>query len=249
MNKRIAINLGLLMLAIVATTVGCSSIKSTMVDRDESNQCWQKHRHLRGIPITLKVPTHLKVYIFDIHFLEEVEIAGKTVIKTSEIDVPIRDFATEVVTTDKIFTVDFKRPGAGAYNLRLDMDDKQYFEKIQHDVTDETLKKVDALVKQVAPKGILATPAGGVLGEDDEIKFKQVKSVAAVGMFELDSPDLEQRVANFVNCHLNKSHDAFVVPPGANDLVNRVGISGSMTVEAPLCADEVGCQCEKCTHH
>src|SRR5262245_49862691 len=124
-----ALTFGLLFVA------GCASIESTMIERDECNSEWEKDRHIKGIPITLKVPTHLKLYVFDKHYLELVNVGGETDVLPVELDVPVRDFGHEFLYTSKIFTVDFKRPMAGTSNLRLDMSQDQYFAKIQHDVT------------------------------------------------------------------------------------------------------------------
>ncbi len=217
------------MLAVLLGLAGCTSIDSTMIERDELNTHWHKHRHLHGIPITLKVPTHVKVYVFEKHYLELVNVGGNYEVQPVDLDVPIRDFSHEFLYTEKIFTVDFKRPAAGSYNLRLDMTEDQYFAKIQHDVTDETIAKVTELLGKVLPDGgLFAAPVSG----PDKPDPKEIRSVVAVGVFEIDAPDFEHQIAAFLNCHINKAHDAWVVPPGVQQ-VRRLGILESSNTQIP----------------
>ena len=102
---------------VLLTQIGCSSMSSTMLTRDESNQFWSRKGALKGAPITLKVPTHVQLTMFERHFLfknsdgENVRLALPFV---------VRDFSQEFIYSEKIFTVDFKRPAAGLYNLNLD---------------------------------------------------------------------------------------------------------------------------------
>jgi hypothetical protein len=187
-------------------------MSSTMVTRDESNQTWTRHRCLQGVPITLKVPTHVKVYVIEHHYLQLVPCADG-VDRTRRLTLPyvVRDFAQEFIYTEKIFTVDFRRPVAGTYNLHLDMTEDQYIEKVQHDVTDQTIAEVGNLIKAAAPGGLLPSPRGATDSPDDFLY--EVTSVVAVGIFEIDAPDFEQQLSGFLNCHLNQAHDAWVVPP------------------------------------
>jgi hypothetical protein len=187
-------------------------MSSTMVTRDESNQTWTRHQCLQGVPITLKVPTHVKVYVIEHHYLQRVK-DEKDVVRTQRLTLPyvVRDFAQEFIYTEKIFTVDFRRPAAGTYNLRLDMTDDQYIEKVQHDVTDRTITDVGKLIKEVAPGGLFPTLRSEP--GDPEDYLHEVTSVVAVGIFEIDAPDFEQQLTAFLNCHLNQAHDAWVAPP------------------------------------
>ncbi len=99
--------------AVVPTFMnGCSSSRSTLLTRNECNTGWSKVAHLHGTPITLKVPTHLRVYIYQKHYIEQVNIAGVT--RWQPVEMPcVYDFGSEVLYTEKIFTTDFIRPAAG----------------------------------------------------------------------------------------------------------------------------------------
>lgn len=105
-----------------------------MLTRDESNSFWTRKGNLKGVPITLKVPTHVNLTIFERHFLFE---DGNGYHKRIKLPFVVRDFAQEFVYSEKIFTVDFKRPAAGLYNLNLDLTSDQYIDELQHDITDD----------------------------------------------------------------------------------------------------------------
>jgi hypothetical protein len=137
---------------------GCTSIGSTMLTRDESNSFWTRKAKLQGVPITLKVPTHVKLTVFERHFL----VTDRDTKRTRRLTLPfvVRDFSQEFIYTEKIFTVDFKRPAAGDYNLKLDLSPDQYIQKLQLDVTDETITQVKGLVEKLVPGGFKGTPAG-----------------------------------------------------------------------------------------
>ena len=198
--------------ALAAVSAGCQSSVSTMLTRNESNTAWDRHQCLSGVPITLKVPTHVKLYIYDTYFLDTVVVGGVPRVQRIKLKYPVRDYAQEFIYTEKIFTVDFKRPAAGTFNLKLEMTQDQYISKVQHDVTDKTIEQVTALFSTLAPKGLLA---GAVSLDSASIdgQIGTIKSVSAVGIFEIDAPDFEQQVTWFINHHLNQSHDAFVTEP------------------------------------
>ena len=203
-----------------AILIGCKSSSSTMFSRNEMNSSWCRFRKVAGIPITIKVPTHVKMYVYETHYLEQ-DDAGNGVKKTAYINLPvtIRDFAHEMVYSEKIVMVDFKRPAAGAFNLEVDLTDDQYIKKIQHDVTDQTLNEINGILNTLGGQNSIFKLASK---QDNNISsITEVKSVVAVGMFEIDSPDFEFQVQEFLDCHINKSHDAWRASPGVNE-VKRV---------------------------
>lgn len=234
--------------ALFGMFFGCTSVESTMVTRDEANQHWERHNCLNGIPITLKVPTHLKVYVFHKHYLQEIrepilelavppattpareattapdvsdpaapaEPAEKPTTRIVDyqpvdVGVVIRDFAQELMYTDKVFVVDFKRPAGGSSNLKVKMTDQQYIDKIQHDITDTTISDVRGILAATKTD---ATPNKPFVQTGAELATKnELRSLVAVGIFEIDSPDFEQKVREFMDCHINKAHDAWFAPP------------------------------------
>lgn len=198
----------ILFVSVLLAQMGCTSMTSTMLTRDESNQFWTRKGKLNGVPITLKVPTHAQLTVFETHYLVTDERG-----RTHPLPLPcvIRDFSQDFIYSEKIFTVDFKRPAAGLYNLHLLMTKDQYISKLQHDVTDRTIQQVTNLVGRFFPTG-LARTAGVEDGESEPI-FEEVQSVVAVGIFEIEAPDFEQEMSAFVNYHLNQPQHAMVAAP------------------------------------
>lgn len=188
-----------------------------MLTRDETNSFWTRKGNLKGVPITLKVPTHVNLTIFELHYM----FAGDGPTRRLKLPFVVRDFSQEFVYNEKIFTVDFKRPAAGLYNLNLDLTDDQYINELQHDITDDTLKQVGALLKDVAPKGFSGFKT---VGGHTDAPYEEIKSVVAVGMFEIEHPEFEEQMMAFINWHLNQAHDAWVAPPGIGPM-HRVRLS------------------------
>ena len=232
---------GRILLATVLATalaiVGCKSSTSTMFTRGESNNGWCKFEKVAGVPITIKIPTHLKVYVFEKHFLQEDTFGAEKQIQLVDLPIVLRDFSHEFVYTEKVVMVDFKRPAAGAFNLEVDYTEDQYIKKVQHDITDETIARVTEFVDKALPFGSPGTQ-GAVADEGKDVKKKimEVRSVAAVGMFEVDAPDFELQVQEFLNCHINKSHDAMSAPPGVKSF-HRAPVA-DIPINNPRLCDE-----------
>lgn len=192
-------------LAITLTIVqlsGCKSIPSQLLDRDEANCSWRKTK-LRGVPVTLNVPTHVQIQVVDKTLLTT-GMDGKAVPVFLD-DRTLRDIRTEFIVGKKIFMVDLERPAAGSLDYTAEFRD-QYFSKIQSKVNDQTIeqtsKAIERILGKVAPQGLLAAPSSA-RQTDAGIKLTEVDSVRAAGVFDLDAPDLEQQIENFLNLHLN----------------------------------------------
>ena len=214
-----------LMVLVTAASIGCSSMQSTLLTRNESNTNWCTIKHLKGVPITLKVPTHLRVYIYQKHFLEQINVGGVT--KWQLVEMPaIHDFSSETLYTDQIFTTDFKRPAAGAFNLDLDMTEDQYVERVQQDITDETLEQIGALIEKLPGLFVPAPVPGAKQASDTDagVTLKEIKSVVAAGLFEVDAPDFEIQVESFVRCHLNGRNANCIDGFAATDHVSSMAV-------------------------
>lgn len=121
---------------------------------------------------------------------------------------------TELKYTDKVFLVDFKRPAGGVLNLNsADIDDEQYFSKIQADVTERTLADVSGAINTLkGPLGNLAkknpnnaTPTSAITPDGEVtngVDFQ--KSVVAFRRFDLNEPDWELAMRGFVDSHLGQ---------------------------------------------
>ena len=192
----------LLLLATVVGVFGCASSRSTMLHRGENNDAWYAKRKLAGVPITVKVTTHMRVTVIEHHYRNSAnDDLNKMFVDMSQ---PIRSVQIDPVKTDKIFTVDSRRPGAGS--LTSDITFKgQYPDEISYNVEDETIAQVANLISELGPKGLFGTKTS-----DDQTPapngLVEEKSMVAVHLFEVDSPTLEQEVKAFLGLHLNNCH-------------------------------------------
>ena len=118
-----------LMLTALAIIAGCNSISSTMLTRLEtddfvgnSNGNHKRHcqtRPYKGVPITLRVPTHVDVAIEEkVRF--SLDTAEQQVYRL-ESDPTHRHLSVypSLIYTDKVFTVDVKRPAAGTADYTM----------------------------------------------------------------------------------------------------------------------------------
>src|SRR3954465_10418293 len=97
---------------ILLAVIGCTSMTSTMLTRDESNRFWTRKGGLKGVPITLKVPTHVQLTVFERYFVVKDPNGHR---HRMQLPYVVRDFSSDFIYTEKIFTVDYKHPAAGTY--------------------------------------------------------------------------------------------------------------------------------------
>ena len=205
-----------LMAVLVVTFPACMSTQSTLLHRDETNQWWQRKGKLKGVPITLKVPTHIKVEVLEHHYLTNITPSGGGGTETGnlefvELNTPIRSVKTELIETEKVFTVDPKRPAAGSLNASIKFDG-QYFDDIDYDVSDETIADLTNLIGNVARGGLFGNPTTS--GEEVDKRIQQIDSHVASAMFALDSPTVELEIQQFLTKHISGCHTCNVVAPG-----------------------------------
>lgn len=204
MSLRIAICL------VAALASGCTTYNSIPLSR---NRCDELSKDgcasIKGVPIAVKVPTHLDVYLDETFYLlpdsngiyQEVPILDDS-------GVPIRNLGirTEMIHTKKIFIVDFKRAAAGITSSGLEFNDQQYLEKVTGSIQDDTLKEATAAFSAFAPL-LTAKPtsaAGETTKLDNTIRGTRV---VAYRRFDLNDCDFEQQLSDFVEYHMNACHD------------------------------------------
>lgn len=222
--KRNLLSIALVGLGLGLNSAGCTSSKSSVLMRDEINSGWSLIKGIKGTPITIRIPTHVKLYVFEKHFLKIVGVGDAKDVEYVELPIPIRDFSQEFIHSEKVVMVDFKRPAAGASNLNVKFNG-QYIDQYQQDITDETIFRVGEFLGNVGELFSASNSDSQAQPEFDN-RLKEVKSVVAVGVFEIDAPDFELQVMAFLDCHLNKSHDAWSVPPHINHL-KRAGLTNA----------------------
>lgn len=213
-----------------ALLVGCNSISSTMINRLEtddfvgnSNGNPKAHcatRPYKGVPITLRVPTHVDVSVEEkVRFC----LKGNTLTPLQ----PTRrhlSVATDLIYTDKVFTVDVKRPAAGTADYTMefgakgdDLDNRQYFKNVKSKIVDETIKDVTAAINTVF--SAVPSSAGGdnktIESVDDGLVFFDQSRTVAWKRFDVDAIDFEMQVAEFVAQHLNDCNSCSDYQAGA----------------------------------
>jgi hypothetical protein len=115
---------------------------------------------------------------------------------------------TELIYTDKVFLVDFKRPAGGILDLKqASMDDEQYFKNVQAEVQERTIQDISTAIATLTPgnsnnKAVpksANTPADAV----SDVNFQ--KSIVACQRFDISEPDWEFRLSEFVNTSLGRT--------------------------------------------
>lgn len=177
------------------TIVGCRSAASTYVQPDPEHGGWST-RHLRGVPITVKVPTHLEVRVVERQYLNKGEpVTVLTCARRVELDVREKD---------EVFTVDAVRPGAGTLNYKATFD-KQYFKTFDSKVEDKTIEAVTNAIATITPslKNLAAPPKGkSASAKSADVELPFLDHLVAVRVFDVHDPGLEAAVRDFLACHL-----------------------------------------------
>jgi hypothetical protein len=162
----------------------------------------------KGIPITIKVPTHVDIYIYEKYFYQALPADHPTMLKQVTMARPTLWVDVKPIETEKVITVDWKRPLSGtlAYGAKLGSD--QYFDAINSKITDTTIKDVTAAIQAIAATPTAAGKIQGVtnLFEDDR--------VVAFKRFDLDECDVESQILEFVQHHLNGCNNCLGVVDG-----------------------------------
>jgi len=181
---------------------GCRSAISTHVEPDPIEGGFKTTR-MRGIPVTVKVPTHLEVRVIERRYY-----ASNTLFHT------VRIVEHEIREKDQVFTVDSVRPAAGNLTYASILENKenpQFFSKFDTKIEDNTiksiadlvpklpdvlanLKKASAVSKTVAVSGVADVPTADVTVID---------SLVAVKVFDVHAPDLSSCVQGFLDQYVN----------------------------------------------
>jgi hypothetical protein len=213
------------LLVVLLSTGGCTSISSTFLRRHEddnmngiSNGSPGIHNHARpfkGIPVTLKIPTHLDVAIDET--LLFVEKPGTDELMNTQLSRRHLNVRTDIQFSDKIFTVDLKRPAAGSLDYDIEFQGEknpQYFSKVGYHIVDETIKDITAVITGLTP----TTKKPGESQANDATpppkpadKVIQSNRTVAWKRFDLHAADFEDQVLLFVNHHLNNCHSCGLI--------------------------------------
>jgi hypothetical protein len=81
---------------VAATLTGCTSVKSTYLHRNDADSRWARN-HIKGIPVTLEVPTHVRFSVFETMYTVNQTVAGASTMTPDEVQAAraARDKATK----------------------------------------------------------------------------------------------------------------------------------------------------------
>ena len=193
---------------LVISTVGCASMTSSIMNRSDHDVFSKNsHKKQKGVPVTLSVPTHLKVQIQEEYFLRKNQDTANPhyMPKPVSVDRPILSVDYGFDYEDKIFMVDLKRPAVGTIQTDIQIDpDTQYFRAIKGKVVDNTLREIAQILPQF--NVAFATPTSGSIG-DAESKLITAKRTVAFTRIDINAVDFEQQLTNFFDKHVNNCND------------------------------------------
>jgi hypothetical protein len=199
--------LRLLVAAGLAAGIGCTTIRTKFYDFDETGT--RDVRCLKGLPVTLQVPTHLKLQVIETHYFvknQDMKTAQTVPYVLLASEKPARGLSYDFITVKELYAVDFKRPLSGIQDLKMSLKD-QYFTKIQNDVTDNSLQSIANLVQAAAAALPVRLPIKGV--EDpsqgvDPTAPVAIPRVVVCEVFDLRTPGIEARIQAFLDQYVNQ---------------------------------------------
>ena len=210
-------------MSILATAVGCSSIRSTMLTMSgdgwingQSNGFGKRYgmtRPYRGVPVKLKVPAYLCITVYENAYLYD---DGST-LNEYQLSSPDRWVTQNVVDAEKVFLVDLARPlsGTSAHTLNINPV-SGYFTSVSGTVTDTSITDIGALVATSASLVLRGPPAdeeekrNGNLSLADQLIIQ--KRVVAERYFNINDCDLDAQVTGFIDQHVNCEHSCANAP-------------------------------------
>lgn len=217
-------------ICFVIVFAGCNSIRTTVLDRSEAGCLTSKPiaGHLKGVPVMVKVPTHVEVKVFQREFWYQDNDSDRLVPIKNEI--PTRYVNTDLKQTEQMFVVDPQRPaaGTGIYGFRFasgatspqegDLG-KGYLRGIEYKSDDKTLTESAKLVNSIA-SFLLAPGAGapGTLSSTQDLEFGQSVPIVSTDRlvsfrrFNINSPTIDADITTFLNEYLNNCQSCLEPP-------------------------------------
>jgi len=143
---------GAFALLLIGSLAGCSSIRSTLVEWDQYQNRWATKK-ADGYPITLRVPTHMRVDVVDSRFMVR-HASGDGVTDIVRLTqgkiLTRRNINTQILYTSQVFLVDMKRPAAGRLNYGVNFTPDQYISQVQSREADDTIQQSSAAFVRIA---------------------------------------------------------------------------------------------------
>lgn len=213
-----------LIIAVLLLPAGCTTMSSTMLNRNEHDELYPNEygltgaTHTKGVPITLEIPTHVDVFITETYYMQRGEGGILEEVKRSRLG--RRNLGVNIVSvkTKKVFTVDFKRPAAGSlvYDIAFQDDgasNEQYFKSIANKIEDQTIRQITSSLGALGPL-LSARPTAADFSRGESVKKLIVENerVVAYCRFDINELGYEDLVQSFIDKHLTCCHDCTKKP-------------------------------------
>ncbi len=167
-----------------------------------------------GVPVSLRIPTHLELKVIETTYWEKKEIpGGKPTLVPLRTSRATRSVDHELCYTEKIFTVDPVRPGAGLQSFGFsftssengnDADNgKGYLRKVEYKIDDQTIQESANLVSNVLGL-VSAFQTSANRAQPNKGTLISTDRTVAYGRFDINSCNFEGDVAAFLDCHVNQ---------------------------------------------
>lgn len=212
-------------ICLISTLAGCASFSTSPItlldsgsvsaDSNGLNRWCCRTRPYRGIPVKLKVQTHVDVWveedfalIFNGQNWEEAKLQQRYL-----------QLRTAPVHTDQVVISDFKRPASGTIDLTVDFTDDQYFKKIDSRIVDTTITDSAALLGTIITK--VGSPTAGEIDNTRRATSKALwqRRTVAYQRFDINAVDYEEQLDSFVSEHMNNCNQCSTPP--TYDRVNQ----------------------------
>jgi hypothetical protein len=181
----------------VVLLVGCRSAVSTHVTRSQEDCGWDT-RKLRGVPVTVKIPTHLELRVMERRYVNADGgplVVGNDCLTARRVEVSVRE-------KDEMFTVDAVRPAAGKIDYSAEFRG-QFFKSFNSKVEDKTIESITNAITNITgelgklPKG----RSTSTTLEEKGVAF--VDSLVAARVFEVSAPDRDEQIREFLETYIN----------------------------------------------
>ena len=237
----------LMLLMLCASLItGCTSFHTTLVDRFENDslapdRC--QRRCLTGVPVRLKVPTHVRVSIVETQALVTGTSADQATTTARLVSFTPRhlNVSCDLDYTPKVFLVDFRRPMAGTLDLTgaanaggITFGANQYFTTIQASVQERTIRDVTGVINTFPNTASATSSAAGqqtsAVGNapmtPPNVELRQ--SVVAFERFDISEPGWEERMHAFVDSYLGETSGFEALGKAQGMLSEQPGVSASL---------------------
>lgn len=192
----------------------CTSFHTMTLGRLDNDSlfvdCLGRKGKGKGIPVKMKVPSHVTVTVYE----QQILIRGNDGVKLQSFNPAQYEVKTDLAYTDKIFLVDFARPAGGTLELTnsgnhhgIEFDDEQYFKKIQAKVKEQTMEQVIGALEKFIPEDDTAgaQTSAQIINPDGNLGNVHFEnSIVAYQRFDLARPNWEEEMNCFVQKYLNE---------------------------------------------